>query len=104
MSTDRGPSQGKPFTHVDVFIDRHLGADCYARFVLDFFRKPAALRSDFAPFMKSHRLFCTYKGIRYRVTGASTLGWLRLSPDVNEEWRYELTATVDDVTDFGAAP
>lgn len=82
--------------HVDDFIDSNRGKDVYARWVLNYFRLPAVLKNDFKPFMKDHKLFCTYKGLCYRCTGASTMGdvWLAKSP--KQDTGYDLRVDVEE--------
>jgi hypothetical protein len=74
--------------HVDDFIDTHFTKEPYARWVLNHFRLPAALKNDFEKFMKEHKLFCMYEGKKYRVTGASRLGDIWLSEDFNKDHGY----------------
>lgn len=92
--------------HVDDFIDNSYSnrtiESRYARFVLNYFRMPAVLQSDFAPWMKQFALFCTYKGKRYRVTGASRLGDIWLAEDHNREKGYDHRVNYTDCTDWGA--
>lgn len=52
--------------------------DCYARWVLNHMRFPAALQADFEPFMKDNKLFCTFQDKRYQVVFTSRVGWIRL--------------------------
>lgn len=89
--------------HVDDFIDDPF-KDPYARFMLNYFRSSATNLHHFAPFMKGRKLFCTWKGSRWRVTGASRLGdvWLRLNHgnDVGYDERVE----VSDCSDWSANP
>lgn len=82
--------------HVDEFIYEELGENNYARFFLLLHRLPAALQADFGKWIKTHKLFCTYQGDRYRVTGASRLGdvWLAKNPD--RETGYDLRVKVED--------
>lgn len=70
--------------HVDAFIDQP-GGDKYARWVLSLFRFPAVLAADFKEWIRPHKLFCTYQGTRYRVTGCSRLGDLYLHPDFDKD-------------------
>jgi len=65
-------------THVDDFIDDYT-QDKYARFVLNFFRMSTVLQMDFEQWTKGYWLYCTWRGGRYRVVGASRLGdvWLK---------------------------
>lgn len=94
----------KPMIEVDDFIDGHFGKHQYARWVLNHFRLPAALKIDFDPFMKDHKLFCTYEGTRYRVTGASRFGDIWLATDFERTHGYDLRVNLAEVTDWGPAP
>ena len=87
--------------HVDDFIDSDFGENCYARFVLNYFRLPAVLKMDFSEFMRQHQLFCTYDGKRYRCTGASRLGDVWLAEDFMREDGYDLRVDVADCTNWG---
>lgn len=89
-------------THIDDYIDnRYILKDKqeeltpYARWMFNHFRLPAAMRWDFDPFMEEHKLFCEYKGVKYRVVGASRLGdvWLTLK---FESTQYQERVAVDD--------
>jgi predicted RNase H-like HicB family nuclease len=91
-------------SHVDRFIDEQFGRDKYARFVLNYFRLPAALQADFAPFMNQFKLFCTYEGKRYRCTGASRLGDLWLASNFEREHGYDLRVDVEKCSDWGKEP
>lgn len=71
--------------HVDEFIDRR-GGDKYARWVLALFRFPAVLALDFREWIAPFKLFCTYKGARYRVTGCSRMGDLYLHPNFDRNF------------------
>ncbi len=84
--------------HVDDFIDKELGKWAYARWVLNYFRLPAALQNDFRPYMKDFKLFCTYKGRRFRCTGASRMGDVWLAKDPKQDCGYDLRV---DVTECG---
>jgi hypothetical protein len=75
--------------HVDDFIDGSYGKHCYARWVLNFFRLTAALKLDFAEFMKDHKLFCDYKGHTMRCTGASRMGDVWLTSNFDQDTGYE---------------
>lgn len=90
--------------HVDDFIDKNYLKDTYARWVLQYFRLPAALQIDFRPYMEKHRLFCTYRGARYRVTGASRFGDIWLNRHYDREHGYQLRVGVDDCSDWSDAP
>lgn len=90
--------------HVDDFIWTRFGENKYARWVLMHFRMPAAVRLDFQEFMKDHELFCTWKGERYRVTGASRFGDVWLHSDFNEDTTYEHRVEVEECTEWGPKP
>lgn len=99
-------------THVDDFIDygsniRDRDAypnETYARWVLNHMRLPAMLQWDFGPFMKDHKLFCTFEGERYRVAFASRMAWVGLSKDLKGDSSYDTQVCVDDITDWGKKP
>ena len=55
-------------------------------------------------FMKDHKLFCTYKGKRYRVTGASRLGDIWLAKDFNEDTSYDERGDIRKCTEWGDKP
>lgn len=94
--------------HVDDFIE--YGAHCanreelpderYARFVLHLMRLPAGMIGDFKPFTKDFKLFCTWRGKRYRVTFASRMGWIGLSSNLNATSGYDENAWVEDITEW----
>lgn len=90
--------------HVDEFIDDSYhdmdGKNTYARWVLNYFRLPATLKNDFRQFMKDHKLFCTWKGKRYRCTGASRLGDVWLAENFEREHGYDHRVDVAECTDW----
>jgi len=89
--------------HIDDFIE-DMGSDAYAAWVFNHFRLPALLRIRFDRFMKEHRLFCTYEGKRWRVTGASRMGDVWLSADFAREVGYERRVDVSLCSAWGASP
>lgn len=87
--------------HIDEWLD---GAVCdvidnpslgYAHFMFWHFRAPAWVKMAHRPYMKDRRLFVTYEGKRYRVTGASRLGDIWLAKDFNREDGYDLRIDLD---------
>jgi len=91
--------------HVDKFIDMKLGQHNYARWMLNHFRLPAALRIDFEEFMKHHKLFCTYDGKRYRCTGASRMGDIWLAKDFHQTTGYDKRIDeIEECTDWSDEP
>lgn len=94
-------------THIDDWIDSPRCADAgekYAKFVFWYFRYPAWAQSAFEPWMRDHKLFCTYKGQRFRVTGASRMGDVWLAQDFGRQHGYDHRVAVDDCSDWGATP
>jgi len=89
--------------HVDTFID-DPSSDAYAMWVLDYFRHSAIFLGKTWSFMKYHLLFCTWKGKRYRVTGASRLGDVWLTTDFAREVGYEERVDVDDCSAWSPSP
>lgn len=89
--------------HVDDFIDG-CDTDDYAAFVFDWFRRPAIARGRFGKWMDQFKLFCTFEGARYRVTGASRLGDVWLSADFKRESGYEKRVNVAECSGWSDAP
>jgi hypothetical protein len=77
--------------HVDDFIDDPT-TDRYAAAWFESFRRPAIdkLRKP-----DERKLFATYGGRRYRVTGCSRMGDVWLSADFNRDVGYEKRVDVD---------
>lgn len=96
--------------HVDKFIDKPRGqwvkdrGERYAAWVLHHFRLPASLHTAWVEFYGQHKLFATYEGKRYRVTGASRLGDVWLSADFDRDCGYELRLDVEKLSAWGAEP
>lgn len=95
---NEGGFRGRPVTallaeprHVDDFIDDPT-SDKYASSWFEAFRRPAL---DKMRKPDSRRLFATYEGKRYRVTGCSRMGDVWLHSNFNEEWTYEHRVPVD---------
>jgi hypothetical protein len=89
--------------HVDEFIDTPLSKDRgerYAKFFLLLARLPAWMHSDFAEWIGQYKLFCTYKGERYRVTGASRMGDIWLARSVIRESGYDLRVDVAECSEW----
>lgn len=99
-------------THVDDWVDRFdmggthkqsLGQK-YARFCLFLYRLAAVFQMDWSEWIKKHKLFCTYEGKRFRMTGASRMGDVWLTKDFNREVGYEHRVNVDDCSDWSDNP
>lgn len=90
--------------HVDEFIDDFLHPEKYARWFLFLKRLPAALQTDFHEFIQPFKLFCTYQGVRYRVTGASRLGDVWLAKNFEREVGYDKRVNVAECSAWGREP
>ena len=89
--------------HDDEFIDS-LTTDAYASWVLALFRFPAILKLKFNAYTDQFKLFATYKGKRYRVTGASRLGDVWLAEDFTRDIGYDLRVPIDECIEWGPKP
>jgi len=95
LTKDINEESGDEPKHVDDFIyygtsglsNSPEGED-YARFVLNHFRAGAMYRCATDKFMKDFKLFCEYRGKKYRVTGASRLGDVWLHSDFERDSGY----------------
>ena len=93
----------KPFVHIEDWIE-DTSNDSYARFMFNHFRLRAALVFDFNPFVKPRKLFGTYQGERFRITGASSMGDVWLNPDFEQEHGYKHRVCITEVTELGPKP
>jgi hypothetical protein len=83
--------------HVDDFIDdfsKNTPELKYARWFFMLHRLPSNLVVDFQALISPYRLFCTYAGKRYRVTGASQMGDIWLNTDQTKDYGHELRVDV----------
>ena len=95
-------------THIDDWIDTpsppgKIG-ECYAKFMFWYFRYPAWAQFAFRRWMTNYKLFCTFNGERYRVTGASRMGDIWLTKDFNRDAGYELRADVTNCDEWSDNP
>lgn len=100
MSDQRtNPATVQP-RHVDDFID-DAKSDPYAASWFESFRCPAIdkLRKP-----DPRKLFATYQGIRYRVTGCSRMGDVWLHPNFSEDTTYRHRVDVDECSDWSETP
>ena len=102
----------KETTHIDEWLDRPSmpsdRGECYAKFVLNQMRMPAWAQTAFNEWTSSFKLFCTYGGKVYRVTGASRMGdvWLKSLPanhedDKLEVYGYDMRVNIVDCGNWG---
>ena len=89
--------------HVDDFtlkVYHKTPGDQYAAWFFFLKRLAACYEIMWDQYIKQYKLFCTYNGKRYRVTGASRMGDVWLSADFNREVGYELRVYLDECTDW----
>lgn len=98
------PKRGTP---IDEWIDdighSHEGGEAqikavmYATMFFDLHRFPAWKKVHYAEFMERHgiRLFCTFEGRRWRVTGCSRMGDVWLAVDPRRITGYDRRVCVD---------
>lgn len=84
--------------HVDDFINDPT-TDRYAASWFESFRRPAWDKLQ-AP--DTRRLFATYKGKRYRVTGCSRMGDVWLHSNEDEDTTYEKRVNVDECSEWAS--
>jgi hypothetical protein len=87
--------------HVDDFIDDPT-SDRYAASWFESFRRPAIDK-----FVKpdTRKLFATYRGHRYLVTGCSRMGDVWLHADLNYTgMSYQHRVDIDACSDWSATP
>jgi hypothetical protein len=91
--------------HVDEFINGNYGKDKYARWWFTLFRLPAALKIDFATWMKQYKLYCNYQNKRYQVTGCSRMGDVWLHADLLYKGdSYQLRVDLAQCSAWGPTP
>lgn len=88
--------------HVDDFVSfpPNDEAGRYAAFCFLLFRLPAVMKMAFQKWIDQYKLFCTYDGKRYRVTGASRLGDVWLTEDFERDIGYDLRVNLEDCTEW----
>lgn len=89
-------SEIEEMRHVDDFIDDPK-SDAYAARWLGLFRRPAIDKIDSR---NSDKLFATYEGRRYRVTGCSRMGDVWLSADFERDVGYYLRVDVAKLSEW----
>ena len=88
--------------HVDDFVSFPPDDDAgrYAAFCFMIFRLPAVMKMAFGKWTNQFRLFCTYEGKRYRVTGASRMGDVWLAEDFEQDCGYDLRVDLAECTEW----
>lgn len=90
--------------HVDDWLDQPTAneAEALAKEFLEHCRRPA-YKQDFG-WIRSNPLFCTYRGKRYRCTGASRLGDVWLTSDFKRDSGYDLRIEIEGCSDWSREP
>jgi hypothetical protein len=108
MSDKPTVQQSSDRLHIDNWLYYRLrtseSSEAYAAFVIDNFRKSATWQNSVRPWMSQFKLFATYKGTRYRITGASRLGDVYCQPDFEKDHAYEHRVDVLTLTDWSDKP
>lgn len=103
-------------THIDEWIDdiahsyegtpQKIRSVMYAAMFFELHRFPAWKKTHYAAIMEEHglRLFCTYGGKRWRVTGCSRLGDVWLTSNFEQVLGYETRVAVDECSDWSPTP
>lgn len=89
--------------HVDDFID-DPETDVYASWFLNLKRLPAILQFKFVDQIKQYQLYCDYNGERWRVTGASRLGDVWLTKNIDQSSGYQERVPIDRCSNWSPTP
>ena len=93
----------KKDTHIDDWVGDYE-QDKYARWFLFLKRLSAVMQADFEEWIAPFKLFATWKGKRYRVTGASRLGDVWLAKDRGRDSGYDHRVSVDELSGWSPTP
>lgn len=90
--------------HIDDWLDTPATNDAEktAKEFLEHCRRPA-IDKDHA-WVAANPLFCTYKGERWRVLGASRLGDVWLTKHFERVNGYDIRPDVDECSEWGNTP
>jgi len=91
----------KEFTHIDDWLDEHQPADEHERQVIEWlnhFRRPAIEKDRM--WLAARRLTCTYQGRVCRCIGASRMGDVWLTKDLNRENGYDHRIDVTECSNW----
>ena len=92
--------------HVDDFIDDVCVAkeERYAQFFFFLHRLPAWQQAHYAPWISQYKLFCTWKGRRWRVTGASRMGDIWLADNFKRDVGYDHRVDLEECSEWSNEP
>lgn len=90
--------------HIDDWLDTPAKdeGEKWAKEFLEHCRRPA-IDKDYT-WIAENPLFCTYKGERWRVLGASRLGDVWLTKHFERVNGYDIRPDVDDCSDWSKTP
>jgi len=95
-----------PTMHIDDWLDFHFKpatqAEMLIKEIFENFRAPAYECDE--NFRKENPVFCTYEGTQYRITGASRLGDIWLSPNFSQVYGYEKCVCINEVENLRLSP
>ncbi len=90
--------------HVDEFINNPCSTPEYVRFFFMLKRLPAEMQIAFHKWINPYKLFCTWEGKRYRVTGCSRFGDVWLSINLEREIGYDERVNLTECTEWSETP
>ena len=98
-------SSSEKHIHVDDWVDRfdtgkQSAGEKYARWFFFLHRLAAVYQSDWRRWINQFKLFCTYQGQRYRVTGASRMGDIWLARDPLREVGYDKRVYLNECSEW----
>lgn len=90
--------------HVDDWLDLPAKdeGEAWAKEFLNHCRRPA-VDKDYT-WIANNPLFCTYKGERWKVLGASRMGDVWLARDFNKVNGYDLRVDVEGCSEWSRSP
>jgi hypothetical protein len=94
-------------THIDEWLNNpncKSPDEDYAKFVLEYFRRPSWQKITFNPWMKQFRLFCIHDNEVYRCTTASRMGDIGITLDYFKENVYDKRVSVTDCSCWSNTP
>jgi len=103
MATDGNSTK---MTHVDDWTGTPTMKEdeAYAKFFFLLRRTPAWMQGAMAQWMDPYKLFCTFDGKRWRVTGASRLGDIWLAEDFTRESGYDRRVDLAECSAWSPTP
>lgn len=95
--------------HVDswvrsAFYGEGTDEEAYAKLFFFYKRLPVVTQAMWRPHLGHLQLYCTYKDKRYRVTGASRMGDIYLTENLEQEIGYDLRVSLDYCSGWGKTP